>query len=33
MDLLSADLLGDRPKLTVWLDDVVEKKGRFGGNS
>jgi acyl dehydratase len=26
-------LLGDRPKLTVWLEDVVEKKGRFGGNS
>lgn len=26
-------LLEDRPKLTVWLEDVVEKKGRFGGNS
>jgi hypothetical protein len=26
-------LQGDQPKLTVWLDDVVEKKGRFGGNS
>jgi acyl dehydratase len=26
-------LQGDRPKLTVWLQDVVEKKGRFGGNS
>jgi acyl dehydratase len=26
-------LLPDRPKLTVWLEDVVEKQGRFGGNS
>lgn len=26
-------LIGDRPKLTVWLEDVVEKQGRFGGNS
>jgi hypothetical protein len=26
-------LQSDRPKLTVWLQDVVEKKGRFGGNS
>jgi N-terminal half of MaoC dehydratase len=26
-------LTGDRPKLTVWLDDVVEKEGRFGGHS
>ena len=26
-------LLGDRPTVTIWLEDVVEKKGRFGGNS
>jgi acyl dehydratase len=26
-------LSGDRPKLTIWLEDVVEKRGRFGGNS
>ena len=26
-------LLGDRPRLTIWLEKVVEKKGRFGGNS
>lgn len=26
-------LAGDRPKLTIWLEDVVEKEGRFGGHS
>ncbi len=26
-------LSGDRPRLTVWLEDVVEKQGKFGGNS
>lgn len=26
-------LAGDRPRLTVWLEDVVEKQGRFGGHS
>lgn len=26
-------MVGDRPKLTIWLEDVVEKEGRFGGRS
>lgn len=26
-------VLGDHPKLTIWLQDVVEKQGRFGGRS
>lgn len=25
--------LGDRPKLTIWLEDVVEKRGKFSGSS